>query len=127
MAEMEKKVELCNDIIYSKTRDLLCADRDVHLANQQAANAQKKLEDKLFMGELVFETFQYIFLLQLVYFHIFSMHGKLATFSASHTKCTSCAVFEKFRDVLTTQIADKTNALSEATRMVNEASFICTS
>uniref|UniRef100_A0A915AFD4 Uncharacterized protein n=1 Tax=Parascaris univalens TaxID=6257 RepID=A0A915AFD4_PARUN len=84
----EQEVNLCRSIIDGKTRDLLVADRDVHLANERVANIQKKLEDKLFV--------------------------------ATNTKCTSCSVFDKYRDVLTTQIADKTTALANATEMLNE-------
>lgn len=46
-------MNLCRSIIDSKTRDLLVADRDVHLANERVANIQKKLEDKLFVGEFL--------------------------------------------------------------------------
>ncbi|VDN06123.1 unnamed protein product [Thelazia callipaeda] len=88
IADLEKRLELSDDLIYNQKRELLVADREMHLANENVADIQKKLEDKLFL--------------------------------ASHAKCTSCTVFEKLRDTLTTQIVDKTNALSAAEIMINE-------
>lgn len=88
LEERTRELLFCREELDCKTRELLVADRDVHLANEFAANTQKKLEDKLFL--------------------------------ASHTKCASCSVSEKYRDVLTTQIADKTAALAQATSMLNE-------
>ncbi|KHN85247.1 hypothetical protein Tcan_04168 [Toxocara canis] len=84
----EQELSVCRAIIDSKTRDLLVADRDLHLANERVISIQKKLEDKLFV--------------------------------ATNTKCTSCSVFDKYRDVLTTQIADKTTALADANNVLNE-------
>ncbi|VDK59987.1 unnamed protein product [Anisakis simplex] len=75
-------------VIDSKTRQLLVADRDLHLANERVISIQKKLEDKLFV--------------------------------ATNTKCTTCNVFDKYRDVLTTQIADKTAALADANVILND-------
>lgn len=48
---LNEKLKLCRSVIESKTRDLLVADRDLHLANREVEDMRKKMNDKLFMGQ----------------------------------------------------------------------------
>ncbi|VDK25705.1 unnamed protein product [Anisakis simplex] len=51
IAKDEEMAQL-RGVIDSKTRQLLVADRDLHLANERVISIQKKLEDKLFVGKI---------------------------------------------------------------------------